>query len=151
MIGPNDINLPFFAYGVFRKGELGFLSISDLVSRVVEPCSVTGSLLLRDGLPIIDPAGRSNVPGSLISFREGLNGEGYDRIDRLEPQRQYRWEETTTAKSVRCDYLIGRSPHKGSARADEGRNGRNDPLVTSARAALNESLAAYSECESHLR
>ena len=109
MIGPNDINLPFFAYGVFRKGELGFLSISDLVSRVVEPCSVTGSLLLRDGLPIIDPAGRSNVPGSLISFREGLNGEAYDRIDRLEPQRQYRWEETTTAKSVRCNYLIGRS------------------------------------------
>ena len=87
MIGPNDINLPFFAYGVFRKGELGFLSISDLVSRVVEPCSVTGSLLLRDGLPIIDPAGRSNVPGSLISFREGLNSEAYDRIDRLEPHR----------------------------------------------------------------
>jgi len=151
MIGPNDINLPFFAYGVFRKGELGFLSISDLVSRVVEPCSVTGSLLLRDGLPIIDPAGRSNVPGSLISFREGLNGEAYDRIDRLEPQRQYRWEETTTAKSVRCNYLIGRSPHKGSVPADEGWNGRNDPLFTSALEVVNESLTAYSDFDSNLK
>jgi len=148
MIGPNDINLPFFAYGVFRKGELGFLSISDLVSRVVEPCSVTGSLLLRDGLPIIDPAGRSNIPGSLISFREGLNGEAYDRIDRLEPHRQYRWEETTTAQSVRCNYLIGRSPHKGSVPADEGWNGRNDPLFTSALEVVNESLAAYSDFDS---
>jgi hypothetical protein len=90
MTGPDNLNLPFFAYGVFRKGELGFLSISDLVSGIVEPCFVRGNLWLRDGLPIIDPTGHSDVPGSLISFKQGLHQEAYDRINRLEPDRQYR-------------------------------------------------------------
>jgi hypothetical protein len=54
MTGPNDFNLPFFAYGVFRKVGLGFLSVSELVDKVLEPVSVKGSLLLCDGLPIID-------------------------------------------------------------------------------------------------
>lgn len=59
MTGPRNIKLPFFAYGVFRTGELGFLSMANLVYRVVEPACVRGDLRIRDGLPIIDPAGRS--------------------------------------------------------------------------------------------
>ena len=89
MIGPNDIKLAFFAYGVFRRGELGFLSISDLLDRVVEPVTVKGSLLLRDGLPIIDPHGGSRVSGSLICFKGGHRREAYERINRMEPDSQY--------------------------------------------------------------
>src|SRR5260370_30252538 len=129
MTGPNDFNLPFFAYGVFRKGDLGFLNISELVDKVEEPVAVKGSLLLRDGLPIINPQGGSSVPGSLITFREGHQREAYERINRLEPDRQYRWEETST-QGIQCNYLVGRSPHKGSVPADEGWSGKNDPLFT---------------------
>jgi hypothetical protein len=148
--GPDQVNLPFFAYGVFRKGELGFLSISDLVSGVVEPCFVRGSLLLRDGLPIMDPTGHSDVPGSLISFREGLEKEAYGRINRLEPDRQYRWQETN-AQGVRCNYLVGRSPRKGSVPADEGWNGRNDPLFTTALEVVRETLEAEADFEWDLK
>jgi len=150
MTGPNDIKLAFFAYGVFRRGELGFLSISNLVDRVVAPVFVSGSLLLRDGLPIIDPQGGSNVWGSLIYFKEGQHGKAYERINRLEPDRQYRWEETT-AQGVRCNYLIGRSPRKGSVPADEGWDGRNDPLFTTALQVVQEALETNADFEKNLK
>jgi len=139
MIGPNDVKLPFFAYGVFRKGELGFLSISDLVASVIEPASVRGSLLLRDGLPIIDPQGKASVSGSLLYFRESRHSEAYERINRLEPDRQYSWDETNI-QSIRCNYLVGRSPRKGSVSADEGWDGQNDPLFTTALQVVQEAL-----------
>lgn len=150
MTGPNDSNLPFFAYGVFRKGELGFLSISELVDKVVEPVSVKGGLLLRDGLPIIDPQGDSSVPGSMITFKEGHQREAYERINRLEPDRQYRWEETSTQR-IQCNYLVGRSPRKGSVPADEGWNGKNDPLFTAALEVVQESLKAHADFDWNLK
>jgi len=54
---PADINNPFFAYGIFRPGQLGFFQLKELVSDIIEASQVAGSLLLRDGLPIIDPSG----------------------------------------------------------------------------------------------
>jgi hypothetical protein len=150
MTGPNDFNLPFFAYGVFRKGELGFLSISELVDKVEEPVSVKGSLLLRDGLPIINPQGGSSVPGSLITFKKGHQREAYERINRLEPDRQYRWEETSTQR-IQCNYLVGRSPHKGSVPADEGWSGKNDPLFTAALEVVQESLKAHADFDWNLK
>ena len=142
MIVPKDVNLPFFAYGVFRKGELGFLSISDLVDRGVEKVWVRGSLLLRDGLPIIDPEGDSSVPGNLVYFMEGRHKEAYDRINRLEPDKQYHWKEAT-AQKVRCNYLAGRFVGKGCIPADAGWDGPNDPLFTAALEVVQESLDAH--------
>jgi hypothetical protein len=150
MTGPNDFNLLFFAYGVFRKGELGFLSISELVDKVVEPVSAKGGLLLRDGLPIIDPQGDSSVPGSMITFKEGHQREAYERINRLEPDRQYRWEETST-QGIQCNYLVGRSPRKGSVPADEGWNGKNDPLFPAALEVVQESLKVHADFDWNLK
>lgn len=149
MTGPSDFNLPFFAYGVFRKGELGFLNISELVDKV-EPVSVKGDLLLRDGLPIIDPQGDSNVPGSMITFKGGHQREAYERINRLELDRQYRWEETSTQR-IQCNYLVGRSPCKGGVPADEGWNGKNDPLFTAALEVVQESLKAHADFDRNLK
>jgi hypothetical protein len=150
MTGPNDIKLAFFAHGVFRRGELGFLSISDLVDRVVKPVFVRGSLLLRDGLPLIDPHGGSSVLGSLIYFKDGHYSEAYEKINRLEPDRQYRWEETT-AQGERCNYLVGRSPRKGSVPADEGWDERNDPLFTTVLQVVQETLETNADFDWNLK
>lgn len=150
MIGPNSVKLPFFAYGVFQKGELGFLSISDLVDRVEKPVSVRGCLLLRDGLPIIDPQGDSTILGSLIFFKEGRYSEAYKKINRLEPDRQYRWEELT-GEGVQCNCLVGRSPRKGSVPADEGWDGRKDPLFTAALEVVQETWEAHADFDWDLR
>ena len=45
------INHPFFAYGIFRPGQLGFFQLKELVSEITDPSQVVGSLLLRDDLP----------------------------------------------------------------------------------------------------
>jgi hypothetical protein len=50
---PINISHPFFAYGIFRPGQLGFFQLKDLVSEILDPNEIAGSLLLRDGLPII--------------------------------------------------------------------------------------------------
>lgn len=150
MTGPNDFNLPFFAYGVFRKGELGFLNISDLIDKILDPVFIKGDLLLRDGLPIINPQGDSNVPGSMITFKKGHQREAYERINRVELDRQYRWEETSTQR-IQCNYLVGRSPGKGSVPADEGWHGKNDPLFTAALEVVEEILKAHADFDWDLK
>ena len=49
---PSDSNLPFFAYGLFRPGQLGYLRLKPHVGRVESGWSLHGNLLDRDGLPI---------------------------------------------------------------------------------------------------
>lgn len=156
---PRGSNYPFFAYGVFRRGELAFLSTIDLVECVLEPAFVRGTLFVRDGLPIIYPCDRSSVPGSLVYFKRGQETKGYERINRLEPDLQYRWAETsaeygsgggaeTTAK---CNYLVGRSPQKGSVPLEGNWNGRDDPLFTNALEVVREVLEANGEFHNNLK
>lgn len=147
---PDDPSLPFIAYGVFRKGELGYLSIADLVEVIEEPVSVRGRLYLRDGLPVLDVTSGSTVEGTLIHFRPGSSREAYERINRIEPDKQYRWE-TVQAAQTQCNCLAGKSPRKGSVPADEGWNGRNDPLFTSAIDVIAETLDANAEFDWDLR
>ncbi|MCK4391806.1 GNAT family N-acetyltransferase [Candidatus Bipolaricaulota bacterium] len=147
---PDDPSLPFIAYGVFRKGELGYLSIADLVEAIEEPVSVPGCLYLRDGLPVLDVTSGSTVAGTLIHFWSGSSREAYERINRIEPDKQYRWETVHVAQT-RCNCLAGRSPRKGSVPADEGWNGRKDPLFTSAIDVIQETLDANAEFDWDLR
>jgi len=133
---PNNLNLPFFAYGIFKKGELAFLSIMDLVKDIDERASVKGILYLRDGLPILDPNldqyDQAQVVGSLIHFKNNHSIEAYERINRLEPDKQYEWMETKTKQKEKCNYLIGIKPKIGSVEDDYGWNGKDDPLFTDA-------------------
>ena len=144
MIPPNNTKLPFFAYGIFGKGELAFLSIMDLVKDVDGSASVKGHLRLRDGLPILnsdlDPDDQADVVGSLIYFKDNHSIEAYERINRLEPDKQYIWMETETKQNIKCNYLIGKDPMKGSVPADEGWNGKDDPLFTDALEVIEETL-----------
>ena len=50
---PDDIDLPFFTYGVFKPGQLGFLNIANKVEAWAE-AKIEGSFWIRDGLPFID-------------------------------------------------------------------------------------------------
>ena len=55
------IDLPFFAYGLFKPGQLGFLRLRDLVKHSEPDCALQGTLLERDGLPIVDEEGMGTV------------------------------------------------------------------------------------------
>ena len=142
---PANINLPFFAYGIFRPGQIGYFQIKDLVDQVIDPFQISGSLLIRDGLPIIDPAGYSDVKGALIQFIPDRAGEAYDRISALEPDNHYRWDIAKT-DGQEANVLFGKSPRKGSIHCDEiDWNGWGDPLFTSALDVIEEILERNEE------
>jgi hypothetical protein len=126
---PADINHPFFAYGVFRPGQLGFFQIKELVSNVTDRSKISGNLLLRDGLPTIDWRGCRDVKGVLLRFvNSAAAQEAYDRISALEPDEHYYWGEAQS-NGTTVNVLFGRSPRKGSIPCeDEEWNGWDDPF-----------------------
>lgn len=138
------IDLPFFAYGLFRPGQLAFFQIRDLIEKVAGPSEVAGTLLLRDGLPIIDPQAHGKVKGCVLTFTTGRAATAYDRISALEPEKHYCWHEVL-AGDTKANVLVGRSPGKGSVDCeDQEWNGWNDPLFTAALSVVDETLATSS-------
>ena len=137
---PTDTDRPFFAYGLFRPGQLAFFQLRDLVDRVAGPIEIVGSLRLRDGLPIIDLRGSGSVRGALLKFRSDRSQEAYDRISAMEPDRHYLWSEIQ-ADGNSANVLIGRSPQKGSVPCEEPEwDGWTDPLFTAALDVVGETL-----------
>ena len=108
-----NIDRPFFAYGLFRPGQLAFIRLRELVSKVTEPAPVVGSLLLRDGLPIIDPAERGHVRGVLLTFWPERATEAYDYISAMGPERHYCWHDARIDGAV-ANVLVGQFPTEGS-------------------------------------
>jgi len=140
---PPRTDLPFFAYGVFKPGQLGYHRIADLVVRA-DPATIAGTLRIRDGLPIVDPeadSGSDQVAGHVLHFAETTRKEAYSRIAKLEPDKQYRWIETR-ATNLNANVLVGRSPKKGSVVAEEEWDAARDPLFTSALEVVKETLCA---------
>ena len=64
---PENPDLPFFTYGLFRPGQLAFFQIREFVEEVDEPVEIRGHVLVRDGLPIL-VLGQGHYPGALLSF-----------------------------------------------------------------------------------
>jgi len=137
---PADNSLPFFAYGLFKPGQLAFFQLRELVSSVTDPAQIRGDLLLRDGLPIIDPAGRNFVKGVLVTFWPERRAEAYSRIAGMEPDKHYRWHEAPV-DGTSANVLVGRYPRKGSMPCEDVEwNGWNDPLFTAALDVVEETL-----------
>jgi len=125
---PIDTSLPFFAYGIFKPGQLCFSRIRDIVEKTVE-CTVGGYLKERDGIPLLICGDNySSIKGYLIYFAAGKEGEAYDRIVGIEPDEVYRWE-TIKVNNSRANALIGRREQRGSSDLEhfDEWDGRTDP------------------------
>lgn len=149
MIPPERQGLPFFAYGVFRPGQLAFHRLKPFVEAVRVAC-VRGELRVRDGLPILDPDCDGTVTGSLLPFRSPVAADAYQAIVDLEPDRQYRWDERSV-DGAPANVLVGKSPKKGSVVAEGTWDGRRDPLFTVALEVVRETLAANEQFEWNLK
>jgi len=140
MDSPDDPSLPFFAYGMFKPGQIAFFRLKELVRGLPQPTSIKGTLLLRDGLPIVDPQGEHSVQGVLLNFQDDKADEAYLRIATLEPDKHYSWGETQVG-NARANVLLGRNPRKGSIACEEEWDGWTDPLFTSALDVVDETLS----------
>lgn len=137
---PPNIDRPFFAYGLFRPGQLAFFQIREFVGKVTEPARVAGNLFLRDGLPIIDPGGQGYTKGALLTFQPGRASVAYASISAMEPDKHYRWYEAKVRQQP-VNVLVGRSPNKGSIQCEDTQwNGWDDPLFTAALDVVDEML-----------
>jgi hypothetical protein len=137
---PRNTDLPFFAYGLFRPGQLAYFQLRGLVNEVTDPAEVTGLLRLRDGLPIIELARHGSVCGALLTFLPDRAIEAYDRISAMEPDKHYRWQEAPVG-GTRANVLVGRSPETGSVPCEAPEwNGWKDPLFTDALDVVEETL-----------
>lgn len=143
---PSDPRCPFFAYGVFRPGQLAYFQLRDLVVERAQSIDIPGRLLVRDGLPIADLhrprlAPEDRIIGALLTFQSDRSTEAYDRIARMEPRRHYVWDEISLGGAT-ANVLRGRSPGKGSSVCEQKEwDGWTDPTLTAALEVVEETLA----------
>ena len=125
---PSNILLPFFAYGIFKPGQLCHSRIGDFVESSSKD-TVSGILKERDGIPLLVLGDNyENIKGYLIHFIAGEEGNAYDRIIGIEPDEVYCWG-TVKVNDFEANVLIGRKEQKGSTdleKFDEW-DGKSDP------------------------
>ena len=120
---PENSLLPFFAYGLFKPGELGFIRLRPYIIAVPKDAEVDGSTWIRDGLPLLKAELQHETQGSVIEFKPEKAGQAYYRIVELEPDKLYRWERITArtfdGESIDCNTLVGIDAERGSVAADD--------------------------------
>ena len=112
MNGPENLDLPFFAYGFFRPGEISFMGIKDYVFDV-KPVIVKGEIKHRDGLNFYLDNQQKTVDGYLIYFHSGMGKMAYDFINSMEPNKLFTWRSGILG-DVPYNVLYGKKPTKGS-------------------------------------
>lgn len=137
---PQRTDLPYFAYGLFKPGELAHQHIEPLLDGDPVPARIPGALYVRDGLPLLELGGRGFVLGYLMFFREDCAYEAYARISAFEPKKHYKWDEVRLEGVGKlANALIGRRPECASIRHEEGVwTGRRDPVLTAGLKAVGE-------------
>jgi hypothetical protein len=128
---PVNKELPFFAYGLFKNGELGFHQIKEFVEKI-ETCEVVGNLLERDGIPLFE-RGHRTIRGHLIFFKPNQGVSAYNQISKMEPQKIYSWGNIEANKNS-SNILVGKKVNKGASLLEYSTEwiGRKDPYFTDA-------------------
>jgi hypothetical protein len=143
---PSDVHLPFFAYGLFKPGQLCYPRIKDLVASSAR-CTVSGIFKERDGIPLL-VLGTNYPPinGYLIRFIAGREGDAYERIVGIEPDKVYRWDVVKVNKASDANALVGKRADRGSSdieHLDEW-DGKTDPFFKQGIAEIEAILEANS-------
>ena len=126
---PDNISLPFFAYGIFKPGQLCYSRIADFVENSTKRM-VPGILKERDGIPLLVLGNRySDIKGYLINFIAGEEDKAYDQIIGIEPDEVYRWELVKVNDSD-ANILAGKREQRGSSDLEhfDEWDGKTDPF-----------------------
>jgi hypothetical protein len=141
---PARLDLPFFAYGLFKPGQLGFDSIREFVREVIPKTKMAGVLYERDGVPLfVDVSGMESgdVAGALLTFDSQNAETAYRRIAAIEPEQQYQWGARRTEGGVEANVLISRSSNGAHRIDDSDWDGHKDPHFGPALRMVENSLA----------
>lgn len=91
---PQDPELPFFAYGIFKPDQIAF-PIIEFEVESFEVFEIDDHIkFLRDGVSFIFPdENGKKVKGYRIYFKKGFSKTAYFKISNKEPQSLYTWVE----------------------------------------------------------
>lgn len=109
-----NINLPFFAYGVFKKGQIGYSRIKDYIKKE-ETFDVNYRMGIRDGIPILLENNQSRkTNGYLIEFNENDRKKAY-KIISSKANKLYKWKEIDIGDNNFVNVLMGEKIEKGTS------------------------------------
>jgi len=144
LAGDGD-SLPFFAYGLFRPGELAFPLIGGRVVGKTEG-RIENTTTVRDGLLLLSKDESGITEGFVLTFGSESQQLAYEEIAKFEPWSQYMWGTTdavTDRETVAVNVLFGKSPKSGSNDSfdmERSWSGRRDPLFFEAPEVVQELL-----------
>ena len=143
---PDDITLPFFAYGIFKPGQLAYSKIKNLVNEHSDDIEINYEMRIRDGVPIlIDNEKDYNLTkGSLITFKDDRRKRAYEIISKTLLKKLYEWK-VIEIDGKPVNILFGVDPDNGSSyiESDEERaifNAKNDPFFHEAIELIEKNL-----------
>ena len=135
----NNYALPFFAYGIFKPGQLAYSRIEkyvDIGKTDRSPRRIPYKMITRDGVPLIEDKENNGyyTMGYLIYFKKGAEKHAYHTISRTQGDALYDWKEIEV-DGIGTNVLVGLHLDRGIPE-DEGViydfKGEKDPLFTHA-------------------
>ena len=143
---PDDINLPFFAYGIFKPGQIAHPKIKRFVDEYTDNVKISYLMKHRDGVPILIEGEneRFQTEGTIIKFKEGKQRKAYGTISKTELRKLYEWK-TISINGETVNVLFGVNPENGSDYIENKKesicfDGKNDPLFKEAIELIEENL-----------
>lgn len=135
---PRNLNLPFFAYDVFKPGEVAFSTIKEFIDEdktIVDYC-VEYPLEIVNGVPFLfkHHGNYYSTQGCLFYFKDNINAEkAYEIISQTKSHKLYGWT-TINDRYATMNVLVGRNniikvPYHENWRVYEG---KKDPMLVRA-------------------
>lgn len=109
---PDNLNLPFFAYGIFKPGQIAYKQIKRFCWGEPIRKIVKYEMKYRDGVPLLEGEKNPNfsTKGFLISFDNPQ--KAYDKIGKSEPNELYEWA-IIDADGTDANALVGKDTGLG--------------------------------------
>ena len=142
---PDNYTLPFFSYGLFQPGQIGYTGLRDFIAgRPEKEWTVKGKLRERDGLPLLLCDSAGDVEGTLIQFTLGQSENAYAAICKIEPGKLYKWVAADARRGDECErvnVLEGVKPGRGTHVPEwHTWESRSEPLFKDALDVIEEML-----------
>lgn len=94
-VDKDNLSKPFFAYGIFKPGQLAYSRLEEYVKGDPKECTVKHALYERDGIPFVkEDDERYKTHGYMIQFEADKEELAYNLITETESEKYYRWETT---------------------------------------------------------
>lgn len=128
-----NFRLPFFAYGIFKPGQIAFSNISPFV-KSFKKAKINRNIILMDAMALLSKRmTRNSSNGYLIYFKEENAQNAYKIVSKTKPKNIYKWE-VLDVKGVYANVLVGNHPKMDSPFSKFIKNytGAKDPFFRNA-------------------